>query len=193
MIVTGDFSTDVGKENVYNLSAAMPMAGLRHSFSPAKLQVPSYHKTTLTGTRLDYQLVGGPAASRHLSEAPSCEIIDDYTETTGHCPIIGRYKIVTEGVKKKYKAINPTTLSDVKLGQKDKAAQIAQLLQDLVLPDDLDARLEFLTDSIVRCAQLAFPPKNKQRKDGWSPTVREITIALEKIKLFKCRWLTLRR
>ena len=64
---------------------------------------------------------------------------------------------------------------------------MAKLLQELVLPDDLDAeeRLESLTDAIVSCAQAAFPPRNKQHKDGWSPAVRETTIALEKIKLIK--------
>ena len=87
VIVTGDFNTDVGREDVYNLAGTIQMAGLRHSSTSAELSVPSYHRTTLADTRLDYQLVGGPA------EVRSCEIIDDYTGTTGHCPLIGRYKI----------------------------------------------------------------------------------------------------
>ena len=50
---------------------------------------------------------------------------------------------------------------------------------------DPEARLETLTDGIVRCAQLAFPPKVRQEKDGWSPTTRLINIALDKIKLIR--------
>ena len=63
IIVTGDFNTDVGKGDVYNLTGTIQMSRLRHSSTPAELLVPSYHRATLAGTRLDYQLVGGPADS----------------------------------------------------------------------------------------------------------------------------------
>lgn len=99
-------------------------------------------RSTRSGTRQDYQLLGGPAV------ALSCEVIDDYTGTTGHASLIERYTIATFGINKKHKAIKSMTLSDVKLRQKDKVEHMAQLLQDLSLHDDLDpeARLETLTD-----------------------------------------------
>ena len=86
------------------------------------------------------------------------------------------------GINKRHKAIKPMTLSDVKLRQKDKVEHMAQLLQDLPYDDlDPEARLE----TLVRCAQLAFPPRVRQEKDGWSPTSRLINIALDKVKLIR--------
>ena len=75
------------------------------------------------------------------------------------------------GINKRHKAIKPMTLSDVKLRQKDKVEHMAQLLQDLPLYDDLDpeARLETLTDGIVRCAQLAFTLESGRRRMGGPP------------------------
>ena len=89
------------------------------------MALPTYVKSTRAGTRLDYQVLGGPAV------ALSCEVVEDYTGTTGHVPLVGRYTIETVGINKRQKAIKPTTLSDVKLRQKDKVEHMAQLLQDL--------------------------------------------------------------
>ena len=53
-------------------------------------------------------------------------------------------------------------LSDVKLRQKDK---VESLYDDL----DPEARLETLTDGIVRCAQLAFPLESEKRRMASPP------------------------
>ena len=82
-VVAGDFKTDVGKADVYSLSGTMQRAALSHSSSPSDVALPTYVKSTRAGTRLDYQLLGGPAV------ALSCEVVDDYTRTTtGHAPLL---------------------------------------------------------------------------------------------------------
>ena len=189
IIVAGDFNTDVGRADVYDLTGMMQRAGLSHSSSPSSsaLALPTYVRSTRAGTRLDYQLLGGPAV------VLSCEVIDDFTGTTGHAPLVGWYTIETVGTNKRHNAIKPMTLYDVKLRQKDKVEHMAQLLQYLPLYDNLDpeARLETLTDGIVRCAQLncfsAFPPRVRQENNGWSPTTRLTNIVLDKIKLIRRR------
>ena len=45
-IVAGDFNTDVGKADVYDVSGTMQRAGLSHSSSPSDLALPTYVRST---------------------------------------------------------------------------------------------------------------------------------------------------
>jgi hypothetical protein len=95
--------------------------------------------------------------------------------------------ITTVGVNKCSRPTTPTTYSDAKLNQADRIALLSELLREVPIPTDLnpEVRLETLTEAIVLCTQEAFPPRARTQKDGWSPAVREITIALQKILLLK--------
>lgn len=119
----------------------------------------------------------------------SCEITDDYTGTTGHRPIIGRYKIVTEGVNKKHKAVNPTVLSDVSGGPEGQGSAYGLISSG---PGSGSARHTGCQgeagalDGRYRALPPASPKEQTaQGQAGRSPAVREINTALNKIELIK--------
>jgi hypothetical protein len=73
MIVSGDFNTDVTKEDSYNLEDFMIDSKLKHTATRSQLEIHSYHRqahTSTAATRIDYALIGkeGKAINSELEQ-----------------------------------------------------------------------------------------------------------------------------
>ena len=182
-IIGGDFNTDVTAADQYGLEDYMATHRLEHVSSESDLYIKSYIRPgARVATRLDYQLI-----RTNTIEAYSCAPIDDYPGTSGHRPLLGRYKLHCAPIPTPHKFIAPMKYRDIKLNQKEKIGDLIGLLEEIDLAPGLDpgARLLYLEETIVERAHRIFKPKANRSKAGWSPRIRAITISLQMIVRIK--------
>ena len=128
-IIGGDFNTDVTGSDQYGLEAYMVTHRLEHVSSESDLSIKSYIRPgARVATRLDYQLI-----RTNTIESYSCAPIDDYPGTSGHRPLLGRFKIHCTPIPTPHKFIAQMKYRDIKLNQKEKIGDLISLLEEIEL------------------------------------------------------------
>ena len=189
MTIGGDFNTDVTAPDQHGLEAYMVTHRLERVYSESDLSIKSYIRPVVrAATRLDYQLICTATVSgTNTIESYSCAPIDDNPGTSGHRPLLGRFKVQCAPIPTPHKFIVPRKYRDIKLNQKEKIGDLISLLDEIDLAPGLDlgARLLHLEKAIVERAHRIFKPKANRSKAGWSPRIRAIRISLQMIVRIK--------
>ena len=120
-------------------------------------------------------------------EKYSCTTIDDYAASTGHRPLLGKYKIYCNPIDTPHKFVPLLKYRDIKLNQPDRIGELIGLLDDIDLSPHLDpgVRLLHIEQAIVTCAHQVFRPRPRSSKEGWSPRIRAHIISLQMIVRIK--------
>ena len=118
MTIGGDFNTDVTASDQHGLEAYMVTHRLERVYSESDLSIKSYIRPGVrVATRLDYRLI-----RTNTIESYSCAPIDDNPGTSGHRPLLGRFKIQCAPIPAPHKFIAPRKYRDIKLNQKERYA-----------------------------------------------------------------------
>jgi hypothetical protein len=180
-MVTGDFNSDIHRNDDANLYDFITDTGLRHTATSRQLEEFSFHRgvfTTIAATRIDYALLG------NMGEAISSQLVPLDSYLADHSILITWLK--AQGCRPDTEIMKMPTLIDLKIRNKEEVDIFTEAFQSASFKDligtsnNCEELLQNISSfSVQTCAKSRSGSHGKWHL--WSPTMMTVIIALRAV------------